>query len=108
MVAEYQGRIVGHALACPAVPDLATRDAAAMVVCATLPEARGLGVGKLLVEECIRFARGAGYRKITLWTQSILVAARAIYLRAGFNKVREEPHTSFGKKLVGEYWELKL
>jgi DNA-binding MarR family transcriptional regulator/N-acetylglutamate synthase-like GNAT family acetyltransferase len=72
------------------------------------PEARGLGVGKLLVEECIRFARGAGYRKITLWTQSILVAARAIYLRAGFNKVREEPHTSFGKKLVGEYWELKL
>jgi DNA-binding MarR family transcriptional regulator/N-acetylglutamate synthase-like GNAT family acetyltransferase len=72
------------------------------------PEARGLGVGKRLVEECIRFARGAGYRKITLWTQSILVAARAIYLRAGFNKVREEPHTSFGKKLVGEYWELKL
>jgi DNA-binding MarR family transcriptional regulator/N-acetylglutamate synthase-like GNAT family acetyltransferase len=72
------------------------------------PEARGLGVGKLLVEECIRFARGAGYCKIMLWTQSILVAARAIYLRAGFNKVREEPHTSFGKKLVGEYWELKL
>jgi DNA-binding MarR family transcriptional regulator/GNAT superfamily N-acetyltransferase len=72
------------------------------------PEARELGVGKRLVEECIRFARGAGYRKITLWTQSILVAARAIYLRAGFNKVREEVHTSFGKKLVGEYWELKL
>ena len=72
------------------------------------PEARGHGVGGRLVEECIRFARAAGYRKITLWTQSILVAARAIYLRAGFKKVREAPHASFGKKLVGEYWELKL
>jgi GNAT superfamily N-acetyltransferase len=72
------------------------------------PDARGFGVGRRLVEECIRFARAAGYRKITLWTQSILVAARAIYLRAGFNKVRQEPHASFGKKLVGEYWKLKL
>jgi DNA-binding MarR family transcriptional regulator/GNAT superfamily N-acetyltransferase len=72
------------------------------------PDARGFGVGKRLVEECIRFARTAGYRKITLWTQSILVAARAIYLSAGFKKVGEAPHASFGKKLVGEYWELKL
>jgi DNA-binding MarR family transcriptional regulator/N-acetylglutamate synthase-like GNAT family acetyltransferase len=72
------------------------------------PDARGFGVGKRLVEECVRFARVAGYRKITLWTQSILVAARAIYLRAGFQKMREAPHASFGKKLVGEYWELKL
>jgi DNA-binding MarR family transcriptional regulator/GNAT superfamily N-acetyltransferase len=72
------------------------------------PDARGFGVGGRLVGECVRFARAAGYRKITLWTQSILVAARAIYLRAGFKKVRQEPHASFGKKLVGEYWELKL
>jgi DNA-binding MarR family transcriptional regulator/GNAT superfamily N-acetyltransferase len=72
------------------------------------PDARGFGVGRQLVEECIRFSRAAGYGKITLWTQSILTAARAIYLRAGFKKVREEPHVSFGKKLVGEYWELKL
>jgi DNA-binding MarR family transcriptional regulator len=71
------------------------------------PEARGFGVGRRLVEECVRFARSAGYRKISLWTQSILVAARAIYVRAGFHKVRAEPHQSFGKKLVGEYWELK-
>ncbi len=72
------------------------------------PEARGHGVGGRLVGECIRFARAAGYRKITLWTQSILTAARAIYLRAGFKKVREAAHASFGKKLVGEYWKLKL
>ena len=72
------------------------------------PEARGLGVGKRLVEECVRFARAAGYRKITLWTQSILVAARAIYVHAGFKKMRTEPHTSFGKRLIGEHWELKL
>jgi DNA-binding MarR family transcriptional regulator/N-acetylglutamate synthase-like GNAT family acetyltransferase len=72
------------------------------------PDARGFGVGRRLVEECVRFARASGYRKITLWTQSILAAARAIYLRAGFQKKREEPHASFGKKLVGEYWELKL
>ncbi|HLL27934.1 MAG TPA: helix-turn-helix domain-containing GNAT family N-acetyltransferase [Xanthobacteraceae bacterium] len=72
------------------------------------PDARGLGVGRRLVEECIRFARASGYRKITLWTQSILVAARAIYVRAGFTKVREAPHQSFGQKLIGEYWQLKL
>jgi DNA-binding MarR family transcriptional regulator/N-acetylglutamate synthase-like GNAT family acetyltransferase len=71
-------------------------------------EARGHGVGRRLVDECIRFARSAGYRKITLWTQSILVAARTIYVRAGFAKIKEEPHQSFGKKLTGEYWELRL
>jgi DNA-binding MarR family transcriptional regulator/N-acetylglutamate synthase-like GNAT family acetyltransferase len=72
------------------------------------PSARGLGIGKRLVEECVRFARAAGYRKLTLWTQSHLEAARRIYERAGFRRVREEPHASFGKRLVGEYWELRL
>lgn len=72
------------------------------------PDARGLGVGKMLVDECVRFARSAGYETITLWTQSILLAARAIYECAGFRKVREEPHADFGKRLVGEYWELSL
>ncbi len=72
------------------------------------PRARGLGVGSRLVEECIRFARHAGYRKITLWTQSILTDARAVYQRAGFAKVAEERHCSFGVDLVGETWELEL
>ena len=71
-------------------------------------EARGLGLGRALTEECIRFARQAGYTSITLWTQSILVAARGIYQRAGFRLVKEEKHHSFGVDLVGETWEWKL
>jgi len=72
------------------------------------PAARGLGIGHRLVEECVGFARAAGYRRITLWTQSVLVAARRIYEAAGFRLVRTEPHRSFGHDLVGEYWEKKL
>jgi DNA-binding MarR family transcriptional regulator/GNAT superfamily N-acetyltransferase len=72
------------------------------------PSARGLGIGGRLVDECIRFARRVGYRKITLWTQSELLAARRIYERAGFRCVAEEPNHSFGKDLVSETWELEL
>jgi DNA-binding MarR family transcriptional regulator/GNAT superfamily N-acetyltransferase len=72
------------------------------------PEARGLGIGKRLVEECVRFVRQAGYQKMTLWTQSILHAARHIYKQAGFQVLREEPHHSFGKDLMAETWELDL
>lgn len=71
-------------------------------------KARGLGVGRALTEQCIRFAQQAGYASITLWTQSMLVAARGIYQQTGFHRVSEEKHHSFGADLVGETWELKL
>ena len=70
--------------------------------------ARGLGIGKRLVDECIRFSRAAGYEKITLWTQANLLAARHLYRTAGFTCVAQEPHHRFGKDLVAETWELAL
>ena len=72
------------------------------------PAGRGQGLGKRLVGECIAFARVCGYHKITLWTQSILVAAHRIYQDAGFELVATEPHRSFGQSLIGETWEREL
>jgi DNA-binding MarR family transcriptional regulator/GNAT superfamily N-acetyltransferase len=72
------------------------------------PHARGRGIGRRLVEHCIKFARNCGYRKIVLWTQSVLTDARRIYESAGFVRVEEKPHRSFGVDLVGEIWELEL
>lgn len=72
------------------------------------PWARGHGIGGRLVDECVRFARAAGYRRLSLWTNDILASARRIYQAAGFELVKEESHRSFGKDLVGQFWELAL
>jgi N-acetylglutamate synthase-like GNAT family acetyltransferase len=72
------------------------------------PNARGLGIGTRLVEECTTFARAAGYRKITLWTNSVLLAARHTYRKSGYRVVRKQTHHSWGHCLISETWELQL
>jgi len=72
------------------------------------PTARDLGIGRRLIDECIRFARRAGYKRLRLWTQANLKAARHLYKETGFELIEQEKHTKFGPELTGETWELKL
>jgi DNA-binding MarR family transcriptional regulator/GNAT superfamily N-acetyltransferase len=104
-IAEIDGHHVGHIFL---VKHPAHTDTAKLRLLFVEPGARGLGLGDALVNECIRFARLVGYRKVVLWTQSILTSAHRIYQRAGFRLVKEETHHSFGHDLVGQEWELEL
>jgi N-acetylglutamate synthase-like GNAT family acetyltransferase len=102
-IAEKDGQIVGSVFLVKK-----SEDAAKLRLMLVEPKTRGMGIGTRLVEECVRFARQAGYKKIVLWTNSILLAARHMYAKAGFKLIEEEAHHSFGKDLVGETWELVL
>lgn len=104
-IAEMDGQHVGHVFLMRHPDQPGTAKLRLLYVD---PAARGRGLGHRLVAECVRFAGAAGYRNITLWTQSVLTAAHRIYLAAGFRLVREEPHHSFGKDLIGQTWEMDL
>jgi DNA-binding MarR family transcriptional regulator/N-acetylglutamate synthase-like GNAT family acetyltransferase len=103
-IAELDGRRAGCVFCTPS-PEDGTAQLRLLLV---EPWARGAGVGTRLVDECLRFARRAGYHRIMLWTNDVLVAARRIYHRLGFTLDHSEPHRHFGENLVGEYWSRDL
>jgi DNA-binding MarR family transcriptional regulator/GNAT superfamily N-acetyltransferase len=104
-VAERQNTVIGSVFV---VPSEGREGAAQLRMLYVEPEARGLGIGRMLVDQVVSFSRDSGYRRVRLWTQSILASARKIYASAGFRLVESMPHHSFGQDLVGETWELEL
>lgn len=104
-IADCQGESLGCVFL---IKDEKHQDTARLRLLLVEPSARGLGLGRTLVQQCSSFARQAGYRRITLWTNSVLDAARHIYQNEGYRLIGEDPHHSFGKALVGQNWELDL
>jgi GNAT superfamily N-acetyltransferase len=104
-IAEVDGQHAGHVFLVQHPTEPSTAKLRLLLV---EPSARGMRLGSALVTECVNFARSAGYTKITLWTQSILLGARRIYQNAGFRLVEEQANRRFGKDLVSQTWELEL
>jgi GNAT superfamily N-acetyltransferase len=102
-IAESDGQIVGSVFCVKK-----SRTVAQLRLLYVESSVRGLGIGSRLVDECIAFARARGYRKLMLWTNSVLEAARRIYERSGFELTAEHRHHSFGQDLVGQTWDLDL
>ncbi|WP_242126268.1 helix-turn-helix domain-containing GNAT family N-acetyltransferase [Sphingobium sp. Sx8-8] len=103
-IAEMDGRMVGSIF----LVQGEDRKIARLRLLYVEPDARGAGVGKMLVDTCVHRARETGHERLDLWTNSVLVAARGLYLRAGFKLVSEAPHHSFGHDLTGQNWSLEL
>ncbi|HEV7689955.1 MAG TPA: helix-turn-helix domain-containing GNAT family N-acetyltransferase [Hyphomonadaceae bacterium] len=107
-IAEMAGQRVGYVMLVKDDPKAKKADVARIRLLLLEPQARGQGLGRRLVEECVAFSRARGYRRVTLWTHKELTAARAIYAKLGFRKTGEESHDDWGGKATSEFWDLDL